>query len=94
MVLSGPYAQRSEMNSRADVRSQQQCLVWRGRGVRASPAVCLPLICPSAAKPSVRKGGAVSVESYPASGFGSAANLFLTAGKSLPLILFPLLCLE
>lgn len=93
MVLSGPYAQRSEMNSRTDVRSQQQCLTWRGREVRAS-AVCLPLICLSAAKPSVRKGRAVSVESYPASAYGSAANLFLTVGKSLPLILFPLFCLE
>lgn len=86
VVPSGLNAQRSEMNGRTDVKSQHQCLTWRDGEVRAS-AVCLPLICPSAAKLSVRKGRAVSVESYPTSGYGSAANLLLTVGKSLPLIL-------
>lgn len=41
----------------------------------------------------VRNGETVSAESHPPSVFSSAANLLLTVGKSLPLVLFPFLAL-
>lgn len=41
----------------------------------------------------VRNGETVSAESHPPSVFSSAANLLLTVGKLLPLVLCPLLAL-
>lgn len=65
-------------------------VLLRGAGRRE---LWLPfLFCWFAPQPNgdVRNGETVSTESHPPSVFSSAANLLLTAGKSLPLVLFPL----